>query len=153
MILLLTLVSLPLPGGMGYVNLGDAGVFLCACLLAGGRFGIGGKRAKFYAAAAAGAGSALADLLLGFAAYAPVTFAVKGLMALCCTALLRFFPGKRSLLAMLPAAPLVPLGYLCFELLLYGRSAIANVPANALQVLVGVALAYAAALWLAVKHG
>ena len=34
--LLLTLLSIPLPSGYGYVNLGDAGVFLCACLLPGG---------------------------------------------------------------------------------------------------------------------
>ena len=31
--LLLTLLSIPLPSGYGYVNLGDAGVFLCVCLL------------------------------------------------------------------------------------------------------------------------
>ncbi|MBQ6891669.1 MAG: ECF transporter S component, partial [Clostridia bacterium] len=53
--LLLTLISLPLPSGYGYVNLGDAGVFLCACLLPGG-----------LGALAAGVGAALADLILGW---------------------------------------------------------------------------------------
>ena len=33
--LLLTLISLPLPSGYGYVNLGDGGVYLCAVLLSG----------------------------------------------------------------------------------------------------------------------
>ena len=69
--LLLTLLSIPLPSGYGYVNLGDAGVFLCACLLPGG-----------LGALAAGVGAALADLILGWAVYAPVTLLVKGLTAL-----------------------------------------------------------------------
>ena len=50
--LLLTLLSIPLPSGYGYVNLGDGGVFLCACLLPGG-----------LGALAAGVGAALADLI------------------------------------------------------------------------------------------
>ena len=69
--LLLTLLSIPLPSGYGYVNLGDAGVFLCACLLPGG-----------LGALAAGVGAALADLILGWAMYAPVTLLIKGLTAL-----------------------------------------------------------------------
>ena len=58
--LLLTLLSIPLPSGYGYVNLGDAGVYLCALLLPGG-----------LGALAAGVGAALADLILGWAVYAP----------------------------------------------------------------------------------
>ena len=60
--LLLTLISIPLPSGYGYVNLGDGGVFLCAMLLPGG-----------LGAMAAGVGAALADLILGWAVYAPAT--------------------------------------------------------------------------------
>ena len=137
-------IPIPMPGGVGYLNLGDAGVLLSACLLANEKLGIGGKRAALYAAAAAGIGSALADVLAGFALYAPVTFAVKGLLALGCVLLLCAFPRKLRALALLLPAPIVPLGYLCYELLLYGNTALANVPANALQVLVGAVLAYAA---------
>ena len=68
--LLLTLISLPLPSGYGYVNLGDAGVYLCAMLLPGG-----------LGALAAGVGAALADLILGWAVYAPATLIIKGLTA------------------------------------------------------------------------
>ena len=56
------------PSGYGYVNLGDAGVYLCALLLPGG-----------LGALAAGVGAALADLILGWAVYAPVTLLIKGL--------------------------------------------------------------------------
>ena len=34
-ILLTTLVSIPIPGGLGFVNLGDAGVLTAAFLLGG----------------------------------------------------------------------------------------------------------------------
>ena len=63
------IVQIPAP--FGYVNLGD-----CFVLLSGALLG------PFYGFAAAGLGSALADLLLGFSVYAPATFLIKGVMAL-----------------------------------------------------------------------
>ena len=104
--LLLTLLSIPLPSGYGYVNLGDAGVFLCACLLPGG-----------LGALAAGVGAALADLILGWAMYAPVTLLIKGLTALLAGLALRRAgaagrarpaPGEESRPA--PVPPLLPPG-------------------------------------------
>ena len=66
---LLTLViRIPSPMG-GYLNLGDCAVLLSAWLL--------GPAAG---AAAAGLGSALADLL-GYPLYAPATLVIKALMA------------------------------------------------------------------------
>ncbi len=35
-VLLTALVSIPMPGGLGYINLGDAGVLLAGALLGGG---------------------------------------------------------------------------------------------------------------------
>ena len=87
--LLLTLLSIPLPSGYGYVNLGDAGVYLCALLLPGG-----------LGALAAGVGAALADLILGWAVYAPVTLLIKGL-----TALLAGLALRRAEQAGLPLSP------------------------------------------------
>ena len=55
----------------GYVNLGDCGVLLSAWLLS-----------TPYAVAAAAVGSALADLVAGYAYYAPATLVIKALMAL-----------------------------------------------------------------------
>ena len=127
--LLLTLISIPLPSGYGYVNLGDAGVFLCAILLPGG-----------LGALAAGLGAALADLILGWAMYAPVTLLIKGL-----TALLAGLAMHRAKRAAVPLALicclLVPLGYFLFEtVLLTTPVAAVNVLPNAFQAVVGASL-------------
>ena len=125
----LTLISIPLPSGYGYVNLGDAGVFLCACLLPGG-----------LGALAAGVGAALADLILGWAVYAPVTLLVKGLTALLAGLALRR-AGKAGLPLSLLCCLLVPLGYFLYEtILLTAPVAAVNVLPNALQAAIGAAL-------------
>ncbi|MCQ2436556.1 MAG: ECF transporter S component [Clostridia bacterium] len=60
-----TLISFPVGAG-GYVNLGDAIVLICA-------YACGG----LYGALCAPFGAAIADVVLGFAVYAPATFVVK----------------------------------------------------------------------------
>ena len=102
--LLTAFVRIPIPAG--YLNLGDAGVFLVAMLLPAG-----------YAALCAGVGSALADLI-GFPLYAPITLVVKGLTALTFALLWRKLPGKLRYLAFL-AVLIVPLGYFLFELVVF----------------------------------
>ena len=62
-------IQIPSPM-QGYVNLGDCGVLLSAWILG-----------PVYGGAAAGIGSMLADLLSGYAHYAPGTFAIKLAMA------------------------------------------------------------------------
>ena len=62
------IVEIPSPTN-GYVNLGD-----CFVLLAGWLLG------PWYGAAAAGIGSMLTDLFMGYAYYAPGTLIIKGLM-------------------------------------------------------------------------
>ena len=127
--LLLTLLSIPLPSGYGYVNLGDAGVFLCACLLPGG-----------LGALAAGVGAALADLILGWAMYAPVTLLIKGLTALLAGLALRRAK-KAGLPLSLLCCLLVPLGYFLYEtILLTAPVAAVNVLPNALQAAIGAVL-------------
>ena len=126
--LLTLLVRIPIP--VGYLNLGDAGVFLVAILLPAG-----------YAALCAGVGSALADLV-GFPLYAPVTFAVKGLAALVFALLFRKLPGKLRYLAFV-AVLIVPLGYFAFEIITEGAVAWADLPLNLLQAAVGAGLALA----------
>ena len=138
-ILLTVVVSIPLPGGVGYLNLGDAGALTAAALLGG-----------WWGAACAAVGSALADLLLGYGVYAPATFLIKGGMALLAAFLCRRLPRGLSLLALMLAALLVPAGYFVYETALYGAaSAWANVGFNALQCLVGAAAAHV--LTLAVR--
>lgn len=64
------IIRIPTVGTSGYVNIGDTIVLLCAWLIGG-----------VYGAAAAGIGSALADLLASYVSYAPGTFVIKFLMA------------------------------------------------------------------------
>ena len=63
------MIRIPSPFTQGYVHLGDTMIFLSVLVL--------GKKGG---AAAAGLGSGLCDLLGGYAAYAPWTFIIKGLM-------------------------------------------------------------------------
>ncbi|MDI6771305.1 MAG: ECF transporter S component [bacterium] len=60
--------ALPIPQTKGFFNLGEAGVYASALL-----FG------PLVGALAGGVGSALADLSLGYAQYAPFTLVIKGL--------------------------------------------------------------------------
>ena len=62
----------------GYVNLGDCAVLISAWMLG-----------PLYGGAAAGIGSALADLLSGYAHYVPGTFAINVLMAAAAALILR----------------------------------------------------------------
>lgn len=64
------LLRIPIPMTQGYVHLGDAMIYLGVLLL--------GRKSG---AAAAGIGSALADVLGGFAVWAPWTLVIKGAMA------------------------------------------------------------------------
>jgi uncharacterized membrane protein len=71
LILLATVgIRIPSPFTQGYLNLGDAMVFMSVLLL--------GKKGG---TVAAGLGSALADIIGGYAVYAPWTLIIKGLMA------------------------------------------------------------------------
>ena len=89
---------------------------------------------------AAGLGAALADLVLGWAMYTPVTLIVKGLTAL--LAGLALGKAKRGAvpLSML-CCLVVPLGYFLYEaVLLTAPVAAVNILPNALQAALGAAL-------------
>ena len=130
-VLLTTLVSIPMPGGFGYINLGDVGVLLAGMLLGGG-----------WGALCAGAASALSDVLLGYTVYAPATFVIKGLVALVAGLLFARTQKKIRFVALYPAALLVPAGYFLYELLLYGpASAIPNILFNTIQCMIGAVVA------------
>ena len=132
-ILLTTLVSIPIPGGLGFVNLGDAGILTAAFLL-GGPWG----------ALCGGAASALSDLLLGYGHYAPATFLIKGGMALVFGLLYRALPNRVRVAAFFTASLLVPAGYFLYETILYGAVAAApNLLFNLVQGLIGAGIALA----------
>ena len=102
---------------------------MCALLLPGG-----------LGALAAGVGAALADLILGWAVYAPVTLLVKGLTALLAGLALRRV-GKGALPLSLLCCFLVPLGYFLYEtILLTAPAAAVNILPNSLQAVIGATL-------------
>lgn len=113
----------------GYINLGDCIVLLAGWLLSRG-----------YGFMAAGLGSALADLILGYAVYAPVTFVVKGTMALAAS----LGSGKclvSKLVSGVAAELVMILGYYVFEGFMYGFGPAAiNIPANAVQGVAGLVI-------------
>ncbi len=132
-IVLTALVSLPLPGGHGYINLGDAGVLTAAFVL-GGPWG----------ALCGGVASAASDLLLGWGVYAPATFVIKGGMAFLAACLMQRKGRAARLWVLYPAALVVPAGYFLFEAILYGAAvALPNMPLNLVQCLVGAGAAHA----------
>lgn len=126
----------------GYLNLGDCMVLMAGWMLP-----------PAYAFAAAGLGSALADLLTGYTAYAPATFLIKGLMALVALACFKLLGGRMGklparIVAGLLAEIVMVMGYFVFEGFLYGFGPAAlNIPANAVQgaagLLIGVVLSKA----------
>ncbi len=127
-------IQVPMPA-VGYVNLGDAFVILAGWMLPGG-----------YGFLAAGIGSALADVLSGYVVYAPVTFAVKGLMAVLVWLIFKTFGKNRgtvikSIVAGFIAELVMIAGYLVYESFLYGfKTAVLSVPFNGIQGAVGLVL-------------
>lgn len=134
-----------IPAPTGYVNLGDCAGLLGAWLLG-----------PVWGGAAAAIGSVLADILSGWAAYAPATFVIKFAMAAVAALLLRGSRlGKKTAVPMLLSAAVAELlmtgGYFAYEsfVLHYGSAAVASVPANLVQGAVSAAAAVAAATLMA----
>ena len=128
------LIKIPSPM-KGYVNVGDCIVLLCGWMLS-----------PVYAFVSAGLGSALADVLSGYLVYAPATFVIKGVMALVAFAFCKMLANKSGKLVSqiiggLVAEILMVALYYLFEGLLYGFGAsLVNIPANAIQGVVGLVL-------------
>ncbi|MBR5406696.1 MAG: ECF transporter S component [Lachnospiraceae bacterium] len=123
------IIKIPTPGTGGYIHPGDALVILSGIVLG-----------PVYGAAAAGIGSALADLFGGYFFYAPITLLIKGIIALVSGLIFHGAVfGKiqadrvRCILCGLFATVFVALGYFIFEYFIYGTSAVASIPANLIQ--------------------
>ncbi len=126
-----------IPTMVGYTNLGDGFILLSAFL-----FG------PFYGAVAGGIGSMLADILSGYAFYAPATLIIKGLIAVIAALLWKAMSKSggdkvwKKILASLIAELWMAAGYWTFETLFLGeaKAALASIPNNIAQGLVGVVL-------------
>lgn len=129
-----------IPAPTGYVNLGDCAVLLGAWVL-GPAWGGG----------AAALGSTMADLLGGWAVYAPATFVIKFLMAVAVAYILRVAKGHKGMLLGAAMAELLMVGgYFLYESLVLGigAGAVACIPVNLVQGAVSVAAGVAAAVLL-----
>ncbi len=130
-----TMVMFPIPTG-GYVHPGDAIVLVTGWLLG-----------PVYGTFAAALGSALADLFLGYAVYAPGTFVIKALVALCAwlihSGLRKYNRVLSGIVSGLIAEIIMVLGYFLYAAVVFGEGLsafAATVPANSLQGAFGVAV-------------
>lgn len=135
-------VAIPIPGA-GYFNVGDAVIYITAACLGpiGGMF-------------AGGVGSLIADLALGYTAYAPFTFFIKGIeglvVALIIKLITKAIAGKSDkyivhigigVAAMVIGAAIMVLGYMGAGAIIGGKAlVIAELPTNCVQGAVGVGI-------------
>lgn len=125
-------IQIPTPT-KGYVNLGDTVVNISAWILGG-----------IYGGAVGGIGSALADIITGYAIYAPATLIIKFLMAFVCFKVYSVCRNKFSSLASRIVSVIVSelimiFGYAVFAGILYGsvKTAFLGIPENAVQGIMG----------------
>ena len=131
-------IRIPTPGTGGYIHPGDAIVILSGIILG-----------PVWGLAAAGIGSAMADLLGGYFIYVPITFAVKGIIAFIAGILYQKL-GKTSksrctavILGGTTDILFVTGGYFLCEIPLYGvSSAAASIPANLIQGVSGLLISF-----------
>jgi uncharacterized membrane protein len=120
--------QVPIPATKGYINLGDTVIFISALLLGPG-----------YGALAGGIGSAMADLMSPYAAWAPFTLVIKGfegfLVGYIFYRLLSGRTGIRSrALSMIVGGVWMAAGYFIAEVILYGLpAALVELPGNLIQ--------------------
>ena len=124
-------IPIPTPTG-GYLNAGDI-VVVFSALLAG----------PLYGGIAAGLGSGLADLLAGYALYAPGTLIIKAGAAVIAALVFRATKRKfgSALFGAICGEAFMVLGYFVFEsvFLGYGMAAAAEIIGNVMQGTAGVA--------------
>ena len=115
---------LHIPTYNGYVHCGDGIIFIAACILP-----------TSYSIAVGVLGAMLADLLTGFAIWAPGSMIIKGLLALLFTCKSKSIITKRNLIMLLPAALISAVGYCLYEALITGNfiASLSGIPASLVQ--------------------
>ncbi len=124
------IIQIPIPATHGYVNPGDCFVIIAGIVLG-----------PLYGALAAGLGSALADLIAGYAVYSPASFVIKALMA---AAAFLIAGRSRKTIRFITAAGITEIimtaGYFLYEFfaLGYSAAAVSGVPMNLIQGAAGI---------------
>lgn len=123
------LIQVPVPATKGFINIGDTIIFVAA-LLVGPRAGL----------IAGGLGSALADVISGYAVWAPWTLVIKGLEGLIAGMIGsrafrdgRGLPARAILGLALGAAWMVAGYYVAGSAMVGFRAALAEIPGNLVQ--------------------
>ena len=134
------LIQIPIPATGGYANLGDGFILICAFLMN-----------PLYTLIAAGLGSMLADILLGYISYAPGTLVIKACVGLIAALIYRRFGREKdagkSFLVLVASAVVAEIfmvaGYFVYEsvFLGMGMGALGAVIGNIGQGVVGVIIA------------
>ena len=130
-------VRIPIPLTQGYIHLGDAMIYFGAIVL--------GRR---NGSIAAGLGSALADVLGGFAVWAPWSLVIKAGMAFIAGSVMHRTEADHRLdisgkiVGMAAGGLLMTAGYFAAETVMYGNPAVAliGVPWNIAQFAAGIAI-------------
>ena len=117
---------LHIPTYNGYVHCGDGFIFIAACILP-----------MPYSIVVGVLGAMLADLLTGFAIWAPGSMIIKGLLAFLFTCKSKKIVTKRNLVMLLPAALISALGYYLYEALIIGSfiASLSGIPGSLVQAL------------------
>ena len=115
---------LHIPTYNGYVHCGDGLIFIAACILP-----------MPYSIMIGVLGALLADLLTGFAIWAPGSVVIKGILAILFTCKSNKIITKRNLFMLLPAALISALGYYLYEALITGSlvASLAGIPGSLVQ--------------------
>ena len=108
----------------GYVHFGDGFIFLAACI-----------PPMPYSMLVGAIGALLADLLTGYAIWAPGSMIIKALIALLFSSGVKKIICTRNLIMLLPAAVISALGYYLYEALIVGSFIVAleGIPASLIQ--------------------
>ena len=115
---------LHIPTYNGYVHCGDGLIFLAACILP-----------MPYSIVVGALGAMLADLLTGFAIWAPGSMLIKGALAALFSYKAKKILTTKNLIMLLPAALISVVGYYLYEALITGNfvASLAGIPASIIQ--------------------
>lgn len=106
-----TIIYIPVPGGFGYIHIGDSLIFLFSYLLP-----------LPFVAIASGLGSSVADIITGYSIYAIPTLLIKSCMAVIARSFIINKANTINLLVGLVFGSIfMQLGYLLVEVLLFGE--------------------------------
>lgn len=123
-VIFLLTAYLHIPSHTGYTHIGDAFVYLSACMLP-----------TPYAVVAGAIGATLADCLTGFAIWAPASAVIKGLTCLFFSKNSKKIICARNLLSLIPAWIMCIGGYFVYDMLITGTVSVAvlGIPGYVMQ--------------------